>query len=186
MDHLATQEARLTAVATVVKAPAAEVEDRVKALMEERKSLANEVAQLRRELAMAGGAAGGAGPEPVEVGGLKLFAQALSGVSGKDLPPLIDEHKARMGSGAVLLIADTGGKAAVAAGVTGDLTDRLSAVDMVRAAVAVGVDGVFMEVHDKPSEALSDGANALALEFLPKMLDTIQAIDAARRQAPRL
>ena len=136
LDHLATQEARLTAVATVLKAPAAEVEDRVKALMEERKSLANEVAQLRRELAMAGGAAGGAGPEPVEVGGLKLFAQVLSGVSGKDLPPLIDEHKARMGSGAVLLIADTGGKAAVAAGVTGDLTDRLSAVDMVRTAVA--------------------------------------------------
>jgi alanyl-tRNA synthetase len=136
LDHLATQDARLNAVATVLKAPAAEVEDRVKALMDERKSLANEVAQLRRELAMAGGAAGGAGPEPVEVGGLKLFAQVLSGVSGKDLPPLIDEHKARMGSGAVLLIADTGGKAAVAAGVTGDLTDRLSAVDMVRAAVA--------------------------------------------------
>jgi alanyl-tRNA synthetase len=52
------------------------------------------------------------------------------------LPPLIDEHKARLGSGAVLLVADTGGKAAVAAGVSDDLTDKLSAVDMVRAAVA--------------------------------------------------
>jgi len=41
-----------------------------------------------------------------------------------------------MGSGAVLLIADGDGKAAVAAGVTGDLTDKLSAVDLVRAAVA--------------------------------------------------
>jgi alanyl-tRNA synthetase len=36
----------------------------------------------------------------------------------------------------VLLIADAGGKAAVAAGVTADLTDRLSAVDLVKAAVA--------------------------------------------------
>jgi alanyl-tRNA synthetase len=44
--------------------------------------------------------------------------------------------KQSMGSGAVLLIADTGGKAAVAAGVTADLTDRLSAVDLLRAAVA--------------------------------------------------
>jgi alanyl-tRNA synthetase len=44
--------------------------------------------------------------------------------------------KARLGSGAVLLIADTGGKVAVAAGVTDDLTDRISAVEMVRAAVA--------------------------------------------------
>lgn len=49
---------------------------------------------------------------------------------------MIDEHKARLGSGAILLIADTGGKAAVAAGVTADLTDRLSAVDLVKAAVA--------------------------------------------------
>lgn len=53
---------------------------------------------------------------------------------------------------------------------------------LVRAAVAVGVAGVFMEVHDKPSEALSDGANALALERLPKMLDAIRLIEDARRQ----
>jgi alanyl-tRNA synthetase len=59
----------------------------------------------------------------------------LSGVSGKDLPPLIDEHKARLGSGVVLLIADAGGKAAVAAGVTDDLTGKVSAVDVLRAAV---------------------------------------------------
>jgi alanyl-tRNA synthetase len=42
---------------------------------------------------------------------VKFIAQVLSGVSGKDLPALIDEMKARLGSGAVLLIADTGGKA---------------------------------------------------------------------------
>lgn len=39
---------------------------------------------------------------------------------------------------------------------------------LARAAVAAGVDGVFMEVHDNPAKALSDGANALALEkFAP-------------------
>jgi alanyl-tRNA synthetase len=59
----------------------------------------------------------------------------LSGVTGKELPGLIDAHKQRIGSGAILLIADAGGKAAVAAGVTDDLTGRLSAVDLVRAAV---------------------------------------------------
>lgn len=52
---------------------------------------------------------------------------------------------------------------------------------LVRAAVAVGVAGVFMEVHNQPSEALSDGANALALERLPKMLDAIRLIEEARR-----
>jgi len=76
------------------------------------------------------------------VAGVPFLAQVLSGVSGKDLPALIDEHKSRLGSGAVLLIADTGGKVAVAAGVSADLTDRVSAVDMVRAAVpALGGKG---------------------------------------------
>ena len=67
---------------------------------------------------------------------MMLHARTLKGVDGKSLPSLIDEYKARLGSGAVLLIGDTGGKAAVAAGVTEDLIERLSAVDMVRAAVA--------------------------------------------------
>lgn len=50
---------------------------------------------------------------------------------------LIDAHKTQMGSGAVLLIADTGDRAAVAAGVTDDLTSRISAVEIVRVAAEV-------------------------------------------------
>ncbi|MDZ4135173.1 MAG: DHHA1 domain-containing protein, partial [Paracoccaceae bacterium] len=63
-------------------------------------------------------------------------------VTGKDLPGLIDEMKARLGSGAVLLIADTGAKPAVAAGVTADLVGRISAVALARAAAeAMGGKG---------------------------------------------
>ncbi|MCV2891979.1 alanine--tRNA ligase [Lentibacter sp. XHP0401] len=134
-DYLSAQDARVAELALELKAPAADVPARVKALMDERKALANEVAQLRRELAMSGGSKGGDAAEAIEINGIKLIAQVLSGVSGKDLPALIDEYKSRLGSGAVLLIADTGGKAAVAAGVTADLTDSLSAVDLVKAAV---------------------------------------------------
>ncbi len=47
-----------------------------------------------------------------------------------------------------------------------------------RAAVAAGVDGVFMEVHDNPAEAKSDGANALDLKLLPQVLDQLIAIHA--------
>ena len=135
--HLSAQDARMNAVALALKAQPDEVPDRVKTLMDERRALQNEVAQLRRELAMAGGPGQGAAPDPRDVGGVPFLAQVLSGVSGKDLPALIDEHKARIGTGAILLIADTDGKAAVAAGVTGDLTDRISAVDLVRAATPV-------------------------------------------------
>ena len=48
-----------------------------------------------------------------------------------------------------------------------------------RAAVAAGVDGVFMEVHDNPAQAKSDGANALDLKFLPEVLDQLIAVHEA-------
>ncbi|WP_306005659.1 alanine--tRNA ligase [Aquicoccus porphyridii] len=135
-EHLERQAALVSEISGTVKAQPAEIATRIRTLMDERRALQNEVAQLRRELAMAGGAGQGGGAEPRDVNGVRFLAQVLSGVSGKDLPALIDEHKTRLESGAVLLIADTGGKAAVAAGVTGDLTGTLSAVDLVRAAVA--------------------------------------------------
>ncbi|RGP37645.1 alanine--tRNA ligase [Pseudotabrizicola alkalilacus] len=139
LDHLRQQDARLADVAAVLKAPSAEVVERVKALFDERRALQNEVAQLRREVAM-GGKSGG--PEAKDINGIKFLAQVLQGVSGKDLPALIDEMKTRLGSGAVLLIADTGAKPAVAAGVTADLTATVSAVALVKAAAeAMGGKG---------------------------------------------
>ncbi len=50
-----------------------------------------------------------------------------------------------------------------------------------RAAVAAGVDGVFMEVHDNPACAKSDGANALDLKLLPGVLDQLIAVQKAVR-----
>ncbi len=134
--HTASEAKSLSDVLGLLKAKPADVADRVKGLMDERKALQNEVAQLRRELAMSGGAASGGGADAKDINGIKFVAQVLSGVSGRDLPALIDEHKARIESGAVLLIADADGKAAVAAGVTKDLTDKVKAPDIVRAAVA--------------------------------------------------
>ncbi|WP_120502525.1 alanine--tRNA ligase [Roseovarius sp. EL26] len=131
--HLSAQARRVSEIAADLKAKPEELADRIKAMSDERKALSNEVAQLRRELAMAGGAGQAAGPEAREINGVQFLSQVLSGVSGRDLPALIDEHKNRLGSGAVLLIADADGKAAVAAGVTKDMTDKVSAVDLVRA-----------------------------------------------------
>jgi len=50
---------------------------------------------------------------------------------------------------------------------------------LTRAAVAAGVDGLFLEVHDDPANALSDGANALRLDLLRPLLETLLAIHAA-------
>ena len=135
LAYLTGQERRMQALTQEMNATADEVLERVRILKDERKRLENEVAQLRRQLAMAGGADQAAAAVE-SVNGIAFHAQALGGVTARDLAGLIDDHKARLGSGAVLLIADTGGKAAIAAGVTDDLTGRLSAVELVRAAVA--------------------------------------------------
>lgn len=50
---------------------------------------------------------------------------------------------------------------------------------LARAAVAAGVDGLFLEVHDDPANAKSDGANALDLKLLKPLLETLLAIHAA-------
>ncbi|MEM6680246.1 MAG: DHHA1 domain-containing protein, partial [Pseudomonadota bacterium] len=96
---------------------------------------------LRKELALGGG--GGQGAEARTIAGVPFLAQSLPGVNPKDLRGLVDEHKKRLGSGVVLLIAEAGGKASIAAGVTADLTERVSAIEVVKAAVAAvgGVGG---------------------------------------------
>ncbi len=139
LAELRRRDRLLAEVEGLLKVGEAETIARLRAVLDERRALQNEVTQLRRDLAM-GGKSGGA--EAKTINGLQFIAQVLSGVSGKDLPAMIDELKAKLGSGAVLLIADTGGKPAVAAGVTADLTARLSAVALVKAAAeAMGGKG---------------------------------------------
>lgn len=53
-----------------------------------------------------------------------------------------------------------------------------------RAAVATGIDGVFMEVHEDPDKALCDGPNSIPLNELPGLLKTLKAIDYITKQRP--
>jgi 2-dehydro-3-deoxyphosphooctonate aldolase (KDO 8-P synthase) len=52
---------------------------------------------------------------------------------------------------------------------------------LARAAVAAGIDGLFVEVHPNPDCALCDGPNSLALDSLLELLATLKKIDAAVR-----
>lgn len=53
-----------------------------------------------------------------------------------------------------------------------------------RAAVATGIDGVFMEVHEDPDKAFCDGPNSIPLSELPTLLKTLKALDAIVKQRP--
>ncbi len=119
-------------LAESLKVPLKDVPRRVAALGEERRSLEKELADVRRKLAMGGGGGAPAGPE--EINGVKLMARIAEGVGGKELRTLVDEAKAQIGSGIVAFVGVADGKAGVAVGVTKDLTDTYSAVDLVKAA----------------------------------------------------
>src|SRR5690606_29713146 len=54
---------------------------------------------------------------------------------------------------------------------------------LARAAVAVGVAGVFMETHPDPAKALSDGPNAWPLPKMRALLETMRELDAATKRA---
>jgi 2-dehydro-3-deoxyphosphooctonate aldolase (KDO 8-P synthase) len=61
--------------------------------------------------------------------------------------------------------------------------DRRFVAPLARAAVAAGCDAVFMEVHEDPSRARSDGPTSVPLSELPQLWATLQRLDAARREA---
>jgi 2-dehydro-3-deoxyphosphooctonate aldolase (KDO 8-P synthase) len=67
-------------------------------------------------------------------------------------------------------------------GVTAGLAEYIE--PLAAAGVAAGVDAVFMEVHEEPSRAKSDAANALRLDKLEALLRKLKRIDAAARETP--
>ena len=62
--------------------------------------------------------------------------------------------------------------------------DRANVPYLARAAVACGIDGLFVEVHENPDQAPSDGPNMLRLDALPAFLEQLRRIEIACRPAP--
>ncbi|MEL7189290.1 MAG: alanine--tRNA ligase [Pseudomonadota bacterium] len=141
---LVGREEALKSAASAIRAAPEEVPERISALLDERKRLEKELAEAKKALALGGGGAssGGAASQDEEVAGVKFSGQAIEGLSPKELRPLLDEAKQRLGSGIAAIVAVNDGKASIAAAVTDDLTGTYSAVDLVRAGVeALGGKG---------------------------------------------
>ncbi len=122
-----------------LKTPLKDLPQRIADLVEARRAMEREIGELKRKLAMGG--AGGLNLTE-KIGGLTVAAKIVEDVPAKELRALVDEAKSSMGSGVAIFIAVNDGKAAISAGVTDDLTGRISAVDLVRtASAAVGGKG---------------------------------------------
>ncbi|MBN9588240.1 MAG: alanine--tRNA ligase [Alphaproteobacteria bacterium] len=138
--YLAGQAEIARDAANAIKTPIGELSSRVTQLAEERRRLERELAEARKQLALAGPARGGDDSETIA--GIKTVLKLVEGVSPKDLKSLADGAKQQIGSGVVAFVAAADGKASVVVGVTDDLTGKISAVDLVRAAAeALGGKG---------------------------------------------
>ena len=135
--YVSTQERLLADASASLKTTPNELVDRIESLVAERKSLEKELADAKKALAMGGGTAGDSGGDVTDIDGIAYTNRSLDGVSGKDLRGLIDEAKTSMGSGIAAYIAVNDGKAAIAVGVTDDLTERFNAVDLVKVGAEV-------------------------------------------------
>ena len=168
MATLAETDRRLSEAAIALRASPAEVPERVAALVEDRKRLERQVAELQRKLATGGG-----GSEVEDVGGVRLAARNLGDVPPRDLKGLVDAIQQQLGSGVVALVSSAEGKASIVVGVSPDLIARFSAVELVRAAsAAVGGKGG----GGRPDLAQAGGPDGTAADAA---LDAVRAALAA-------
>ena len=163
---VAETQRRLNDVAGALRASPADAAERVGALLEDRRKLERQVAELQRKAAT-----GASASEVQEVNGVKLAARNLGDMPARDLKGLADAIGKQIGSGVVALVSTSEGKASIVVGVSADLTGRFNAVELVRAAsVAVGGKGgggrPDMAQAGGPNGAQADAALAAVREAL--------------------
>jgi alanyl-tRNA synthetase len=132
---LLAQAAIAKGLADQFRVPVAEVPARVEALQAQARKAERELADARRQLALGGGGAGASTVE--DVAGVRFDGKVVDGVSAKDMRPLVDEARKRIGQGGVVAYAAVNdGKASIAVALTPDLVGRFDAAQLARAAVA--------------------------------------------------
>ena len=153
-----------------LKASPEQLPDRVAALVEERRRLEREITDLRQKLAS--GVRSDAGV--ADVAGIRFAARILDQVPARALKGMADNLKTEVGSGIAAIAATGDGKISLVVGVTEDLADRISAVDLVRAgAMAIGGKGG----GGRPDMAQAGGPDAAGAEV---------AIEAVRNKVTEL
>ncbi len=143
---------RLQEAATALKASPVDVPERVTALLEDKRRLERQVAELQMKLAT-----GAATAEVEDISGIKFSPRNLGDVPARELKGIAETIVKQMGSGVVATISTADSKVSIVVSVSPDLTSRFSAVDLVRtAAAAVGGKGG----GGRPDLAQAGGPNA--------------------------
>jgi len=138
-EYVDDMECKLHTACDILKTNVNDLEARLKNMLAERKKMEAEILNLKKSLASGGTRSD---TEVETVNGVKFIGKVIPDVHPKELKGFIDEMSQNIGSGVMVLATDKDGKASIVVGVTKDLTDKYSAVDLVKiASRAVGGQG---------------------------------------------
>ena len=159
------KEQQLDTVAKLVKSSREEVTDKVQQLLQRLKEQEKELGQLKGKMASLAGS--DLSSQAEDINGVKILTAKLDGADSNTLRDTLDQLKNKLGTAAIVLASEEGGKVKLIAGVTKDLTDRIKAGELVNIAAAeVGGKG-----GGRPDMAQAGGSKP---EAIP------QALEAAR------
>jgi len=128
-------EDKLHRISATLKTSVNDLENRINVLLEEKKKLETDIFNLKKTFVSHKSADN---QDKIEkVNGIKFVSRIVPNVHPKELKAFIDEINQTIGSGIVVLASDKDAKASIVVGVTKDLTDRYSAIDLVKTAAAV-------------------------------------------------
>jgi alanyl-tRNA synthetase len=166
LHYLQDLEATMGQVAGALKAPVAELNERVGQVLEHVKGLEKELAALKGRLASSQGDELVA--QAIDLKGIRFLAARLDGADSKALRETMDKLKDKLKSAVILLATVDGDKVQLAAGVTPDATGRVKAGELVNfVAQQLGGKG-----GGKPDMAMAGGTGAAQL---PAALASVQA-----------
>jgi alanyl-tRNA synthetase len=171
LAHLYAQEDIIESLAEILKATPKNMVERVQKLQEERKRLERELVLARQSSLMGNTSQAN---ENRKIGNISYVGQVLTNVPAKDLKPMVDQFKQKLGSGFIVLASIQDGQASIVVGVTKDLCDRFNAVDYVRigAEILGGTGG-----GGRPDMAQAGGPNGdkadLALKTIEEKLKSV-------------
>ncbi|VFM99240.1 MAG: alanyl-tRNA synthetase [Candidatus Kentron sp. G] len=129
LDWVARWQTRLRRVSDLLKADAQQVEDKVEQLLGRNRELTRELEKLTAKLASHRG--GELVSKAVEISDLRVLATKLENADPKSLRDTLDQLKGKLGSAAIVLATVHGEKVYLAAGITSDYVDRLTAKSLV-------------------------------------------------------
>ncbi len=151
------KETQLDALAQLLKSSRDEVNGKVTQLIQKLKEQDKQLTQLKGKIASQAGS--DLSSQAEDIGGVKILTTFLEGADSNTLRDTLDQLKNKLGSAAIVLASDEGGKVKLIAGVSKDLTKKIKAGDLVNIAAAeVGGKG-----GGRPDMAQAGGSNPAAI-----------------------